>query len=90
MNKSASRWFHYTDIRTMMHGQQNIKYHSFLLYICNFRLTQHTLNILFYTQATCFDLQEVIIRPFKNTKSKITVLACTWDPRVLHVLREHF
>jgi hypothetical protein len=23
--KSASRWFHYTDIRTMTHGQQNIK-----------------------------------------------------------------
>jgi hypothetical protein len=47
-----------------------------------FRLTQHTLNILFYSQTTCFDLQEVIIRPFKNIKPKITVLACTWDPSV--------
>jgi hypothetical protein len=40
------------------------------------------LNILFYNQATCFDFQEVIIRPFKNIKLKITVLAFTWDSSV--------
>jgi hypothetical protein len=64
------------------------RFHSVVLKLAvylYFRLIQHTLNILFYTQATCFDLQEVIIRPFKDIKPKITVLACTWDPSVTSV-----
>jgi hypothetical protein len=65
----------------------NTFYKAVYLY---FRPTQHTLNILFYTQATCFDLKEVIIRPFKNIKTKITVLACTWDPSVTCVAETVF
>jgi hypothetical protein len=46
--------------------------------------------VLSYNQATCFDFQEVIIRPFKSIKLKITVLACPWDPSVTCVAETVF
>jgi hypothetical protein len=49
--KSASRWFHYTDIRTMVHGQQTIKFDMVVtkLHCCGSRVVYFM--YLFYRSA---------------------------------------